>query len=209
MRIDPARYLDAANPPPGEPSRLSDDTLMASVARREPAALRALFDRHAPLVHSLCQRILHDAPAAEEVTLDVFYELWQKCDRFDPARGRVLTYLATLARSRALDRLRSKISQHRADGRLPVESLADPALSAGPCDELLAAERREQVVAAIEQLEPGQRRAIELAYFEGLTQSEIAARLDKPLGTVKSWTRQGLIRLRDVLRIVCQDTGPS
>jgi RNA polymerase sigma-70 factor (ECF subfamily) len=177
-----------------------DFDLMRGIASRDQSALRELYDRHSGMIYALALRILRNAGEAEDVMVDVFFEAWEKFDRYDSARGSPLTYLTTLARSRAIDRLRSRAS---ADARLKladVDDVAPIAAQGGPLDHSLDAERRATVSAALDQLDPQQRRAIEHAYYEGLSHSEIAEKLGKPLGTVKTWIRTGLIRLRDSLR---------
>jgi RNA polymerase sigma-70 factor (ECF subfamily) len=209
MLSDSSLFRDGASGSRATPAGVAagaaadDFVLMEAIARRNPAGLEALYDRHGGLVYSLCRKILHgDAAAAEEVLVDVFWELWDRCDRYDATRGSPVNYLATVARSRALDRLRSNQSAARrveqaASDR--IDAAAAPTAQAA-LDDALAVERRKQVLAALARLEPGQRQAIELAYFEGLSQREVAERMNRPLGTVKTWTRDGLIRLRDHLR---------
>jgi len=173
-----------------------DYELMRAVAKRDQRAFTALYDRHSNLVYTICLRILRDRAEAEELLVDVFYEVWDKCDRYDATRGSPVTYLVTLARSRAIDRIRSK-------GRRKELALADtdqPAAADNPAQQTIKNERATQIAAALEQLEPAQRQAIECSFYDGLSHSEIAQKLDKPLGTIKTWIRQGLIRLRDSLR---------
>lgn len=183
---------------------LDDLALMASVADGHKDALTVLFDRHAGLVMSLCLRICRDHHIAEEVLIDVFHEAWRRADRYDPTRANPRTYLTTLARSRAIDRLRSTKSDlpktgatQSLDGLLP--SLSLPA-SADPSAASEAAELADSVKSLLASLDDNQRQAIELAYYSGLSHSEIADKLGKPLGTIKTHVRQGLIQLRDALR---------
>jgi RNA polymerase sigma-70 factor (ECF subfamily) len=181
--------------------RDDDLALMHAVAARDPNALRALYDRYAGLVFTLALRILRDRAEAEELLTDVFWELWSKAQRFDASRGTAIIYLTTLTRSRAIDRVRSRASKLKL---APLESqdIASASTSATPAADSLLAERRGLIRRAIEQLDPSQRQAIECAYYDGLSHSEIADRLNKPLGTVKTYIRQGLIRLRESLRSV-------
>ena len=180
-----------------ESTRADDAALMAAVARGDHAALATLYDRFSPMVFALCRRALRDVAAAEDLLEEIFIELWRRADRYDATRGGIATYLATLARSRAIDRLRA---QRRApvaslpDGVEPVAGASDPAAA------ISGDERRTRMAAALAALSADQRSAIELAYYQGLSHTEIAQRLDKPLGTIKTWVRQGLIRLRDELR---------
>lgn len=186
-----------------------DYELMRAIAgERDQRAFAALYDRHSGLVFTLCLRVLHDKAEAEDLLVDVFYEVWEKADRYDPSRGSPTTYLSTLARSRAIDRLRSKSSRSAGPAMTLVRD-DEPAPTADPSQQTADAERRKIVSSALDQLDPAQRQAIESAYYDGLSHSEIAAKLNKPLGTVKTWIRQGLIRLRDSLRSQYEETTTS
>jgi RNA polymerase sigma-70 factor (ECF subfamily) len=169
---------------------------MRRVAARDPNALRALYDRHSALVFALCLRILRDRADAEDLLVDVFWELWDKSARFDPGRGSPISYLVLLARSRAIDRKRGKrvSTGPLLSEDLPATADTDPSASAN------LAERADLVKRALAQLEPQQRQAIECSFYDGLSHSEIADRLSKPLGTIKTYIRQGLIRMREMLR---------
>jgi RNA polymerase sigma-70 factor (ECF subfamily) len=180
-----------------------DFELMRGIASRDQSALRDLYDRHSGIVYSLCLRILRNNAEAEELLVDVFWEAWEKCGRYDATRGSPLTYLTTLARSRAIDRLRSRASATRHMAMVDDVETVAPASAQGsdnPLGAAIDAERRATVAAALQSLEPQQRQAIECAYYEGLSHSEVAEKLGKPLGTVKTWIRTGLIRLRESLR---------
>jgi RNA polymerase sigma-70 factor (ECF subfamily) len=180
---------------------IDDRDAIRRIASGDPVGLEALYDRHATLVYSLALRVLRDTGEAEDVTQDVFARVWASAVRFDPARGAVAAWLTVMARSRALDRLRRR--RHPA---APVASedagltdIPDPA----PSVELMAA-TAEQVTAArdaLAELPADQRTTLELAYYEGLTQVEIAERTATPLGTVKTRIRVGLQRLRDAVAI--------
>ena len=140
---------------------------------------------------------MHSRPEAEDVLQEVFVQVWRRAGDFDEARGRGFTWLVTLARSRAIDRLRSIDARTRtvqAAGREVREDVQDAT------DDVLHAEQRAVVQAALARLPEEQRRALCLAYYDGLTQSEIAAKLKQPLGTIKTRMRSGLIKLRELLR---------
>jgi RNA polymerase sigma-70 factor (ECF subfamily) len=180
-----------------EPVRPTDAALMEQLVRSNAEALAALYDRYARPVYALALRITRQPAAAEEIVQDVFLQLWRTADRFELTRA-LEPWLFTLARHRALDQLRTKTEKQR--GR--EEALDElPLASAGPSPEQQAdwAQRASRVRALMGELPEAQRRAIELAFFEGLTHSEIAAALGQPLGTVKSWIRSGLLRLREGL----------
>jgi RNA polymerase sigma-70 factor (ECF subfamily) len=177
-----------------------DFALMQSIARGDREALSQLYDRHSPMVLAICRRVLHDAGEAEDVLTDIFFEVWSKADRFDASRGNPLTYLVTLARSRAIDRQRSRASRPKITSDFTdAAGQSDPVPNPFECMEL--GERRAQVQAALSDLEPVQREALECSFYEGLSHSEIAAKLNRPLGTVKTYIRQGIIQLREKLRI--------
>lgn len=162
----------------------------------DTAALEELYDRHTPFLYSFVLRIVRRATDAEDVIQETWLQAWRNAGSFDAARGSVAGWLVTIARSRAIDRFRSLAS------RLNAETKAEPAAEPGrdePGTFAEAGQLRARVGAALEALPETQRQTLELAYFGGLSQSEIAARLGAPLGTVKSWARQGLLRLRDLV----------
>jgi RNA polymerase sigma-70 factor (ECF subfamily) len=180
------------------PDEHSDAELLALVARREQFALAVLYDRYGGRIFALALRLLGDRQAAEEVAQDVFLRIWQRADTFQPGASSVLAWLLAITRNRSIDELRSRRAAARRQ-----ETAEMPGAPAGPADDpqrraeerLLADDVRRVLV----DLPARQRRAVELAIFGGLTHSEIAAALDAPLGTVKSWLRQGLRQLRAAL----------
>jgi RNA polymerase sigma-70 factor (ECF subfamily) len=180
-----------------------DYELMRRVAARDDSALADLYDRYGAVVNALCLKMLGDRMAAEEVVFDVFWEIWERAERFDLTRGTPVGYLLGVTRSRATDRSRFL----RARKRQPAgNSAGEPTRSAhaglagsNPVDDAIVGEQRIRVRGALEQLQPLEREALELAFYEALTHSEIAARLNSPLGTVKSRIRQALLRLKKLL----------
>ena len=177
----------------------TDGALMERVAHRDSSALEALYDRYALAVYSLILRILQQPASAEEVVQDVFLVLWRNAARYRASYGSLKPWLFTLARNRALDHLRRKREKQRRREHSYDFDMSDSV--ATPNLELFldGARCAERVRACMDELPEPQRRAIELAYFEGMTQSEIAAALSKPLGTVKSQISNGLIHLREAL----------
>ena len=189
------------------PTKTTDDyALMEAIAAGDDVALSAFYDRHSGLVFTLCLRVLRDRMEAEDVLTEVFWELWSKSDRYDAARGTPLTYLLTLARSRAIDRRRSggKRRSLQAAGDTLGTAGADAdqrSTAVTPLQDAVAKEFRAKVLQAMARLDPAQRQAVELSFFDDLSHSQIAEQLNKPLGTVKTYIRQGLIRLRESLRM--------
>ena len=185
---------------PTAPREVSpDEALVRSLLRQDVSAFEQLYHRHSRVVYSLVLRILQQASTAEEVVQEVFLQLWRNATRYDAARGPFLPWLLTLARNRALDQLRLKGERQR---RREDQTDELPTVSATPDYESTLDEKRqtERVRTLMSSLNPKQRRAIELAYFEGLSHTEIAETLHEPLGTVKSWIRNGLLRLKEGLQ---------
>ena len=176
-----------------------DASLVQQLLQRDMRAFEQIYDRHSRLVYGLVYRIVQQAGTAEEVVQDVFLQLWRNAARYDASRGPFLPWLLTMARHRALDTLRLKSERQR---RREDQTEELPGVCAAPQFEKQLDEKRRavQVRELMTSLQPQQRRAIELAYFEGLSHTEIAATLKEPLGTVKSWIRNGLMRLREGLQ---------
>jgi len=179
---------------------LPDATLVQSLLQRDVNSFEQLYDRHSRTVYALVLRILQQAATAEEVVQDVFLQLWRNAAAYDAQRGPFVPWLLTLARNRALDHLRLKSERQRRREEQTDE--LPPVVAAPPEYEKELDERRrvEKVRSLMGGLLPQQKRAIELAYFEGLSHSEIADKLKEPLGTVKSWIRNGLLRLKEGLQ---------
>jgi RNA polymerase sigma-70 factor, ECF subfamily len=178
--------------------RASDQAALARMARGEGDAVAELYDRHARPIYSLALRILGDATEAEDIVQEVFSQAWKQAARYSASRGAVAAWLMTLARSRAIDRLRAKRAR---PGDVSDERVAGQLVDAGPSADslVLSSEQVARVRAALDELPMLQRAAIELAYYEGLTHAEIADRLEQPLGTVKTRIRLAMLKLRDVL----------
>jgi RNA polymerase sigma-70 factor (ECF subfamily) len=178
--------------------RQADQDTLRRIAAGEQNALAELYDRHARSIYSLALRILQDSADAEDVVQDVFSQAWRHASRYDTTRGVVGAWLLTIARSRAIDRLRAKRARpdHVADERVTLE-IAGADVSAERA--LISAEQITRVRHALDALPAVQRAAVDLAYYQGMTHAEIAERLDQPLGTVKTRIRQALLKLRDAL----------
>jgi RNA polymerase sigma-70 factor (ECF subfamily) len=161
-------------------------------------ALQILYERYSSLVYRLAFRVLGNSQEAEDLTQDIFLTLWRSRN-YDPNRGSLGSYLTTLTRSRAIDKLRSRGTQTKFLQRWS-QLMVTESSSPSPFEAASLSQRSEQVKAAIAQLPASQRQVLEMAYFAGMSQSEIAKQLETPLGTVKSWCRQGLLNLRKNLQ---------
>ena len=170
------------------------------MADGEPEALAAVYDRHIRAVFGLAMRVLQDQSDAEDVVQEVFSQAWTQAKRYDATRGSAASWLLTIARSRAIDKLRSRRAKPDSaplSHETAVVELPDPGLGAE--HGVMTAESAARLRAALAALPLIQRTAIEPAYFEGLTQTQIAERLEQPLGTVKTRIRTGLLKLREAL----------
>ena len=176
----------------------ADLELVERIRQGDQAALDLLYKRYSAPVYSLVWKVLQSSEEAEDVALDVFWQVWRQAGRYDPSRGAPPAWIFTLARSRAIDRLRAR--KRREDRTVSID---DPELNIDPLDEKAAPDEvvsfrqnRDAVRAAMSKLSAVQREAVELAFLQGMTHVEIAEKLGQPLGTVKTRIRQGLIRLR-------------
>jgi len=182
-------------------SGLDDEELMQRLAYRDLVAFRALYDRYGNLVYSAALRVVRDAQIAEDMVQEIFLRIWRKPESYVAQRGRFVTWLTSVTRNRAVDEVRSRgrrfrhetASPEEQERELPASEQDDPALTAELSDQ------RRLIVAALKQIPAEQREIIELAYFGGLTQQEIAERLSQPLGTVKTRIRLGMQKLRAAL----------
>ncbi len=170
---------------------------MQRLADGDRAALEEIYQATSAKLFGICYRILGDRKEAEDALQDVYINLWQRADRYDPARASPISWLATFARNRAVDRLRTGKVQRNA---VPVEEAA-PVPDAAPLADamLIDAERSARIHSCIETLDTNQRTAIRTAFFEGQTYAELAEANDVPLGTMKSWVRRGLAKLKTCL----------
>jgi RNA polymerase sigma-70 factor, ECF subfamily len=181
-------------------SHAEDRDCLRRLAGGDSAAAAALYDRHARPIYSLVLRIVGDEGDAEDVVQEVFAQAWRQAARYDEARGVVVAWLLMMARTRAIDRLRMR--RARPEGQMPDDDTTGQQPAATTPDaatELVGAEQARRVRGALAALPLLQRVAIELAYYEGLSQREIAERLEQPLGTIKTRIRQGLLKLRAAL----------
>jgi RNA polymerase sigma-70 factor, ECF subfamily len=171
--------------------------LVQSIAAGDQRALHALYTQTHRIVFTLIMRIVSNRETAEELTVDVFHDVWRRAPTYDPAGGSVVGWILNQARSRAIDRLRFEQRQKRVNN--PADNSPTVTAERGPQETFAAREQGRLLRHALEGLTPQEREAIETAFFSELTYSEAAARLNEPLGTVKTRIRSGLEKLRQVL----------
>jgi len=170
--------------------------LISKIAKGCESALKKLYDNTISQVYGLAYKIVSNKPDADEVALDVFKQIWKKAPDYEPDRGSPSAWLITVTRSRAIDKIRSDTKRRTTNEALLSDSIDNAPL---PDETSSVREKRELIEKALSELSPKQRKSIELAYFNGLSQSEISKEMNEPLGTVKSWMRTGMMRLKDIL----------
>jgi RNA polymerase sigma-70 factor (ECF subfamily) len=181
-------------------TKLDDAAIVALIARRDERALGALYDRYSRLAFSLAVRIVGDRALAEEITADSFVNVWRASGSYSTERGRFIPWLMSVVRHRAIDELRRLSVRPEGSSIELNEALETTAHPDGVDDAFDARRRREVVRSALAKLPVPQREALELAYFGGLTQQEIAAKTGTPLGTIKTRMRLGLLKMREELQ---------
>ena len=172
-----------------------DADLVLRLQRRDPRALAELYDRYGRLAYALILRVVRDVGAAEDLVQETFLRVWTRAQAFDAQKGSIGPWLLAVARNRAIDYLRSAGGRER--NNVEFEETKHPSLFIDMEQGILDSDRARRVKAAVEKLSATERQVIELAYFEGLTQTEMAERMGQPLGTVKTWVRSALKNLRD------------
>jgi RNA polymerase sigma-70 factor (ECF subfamily) len=175
-----------------------DRNLAERLKRREPDAMAQLYDSYGKLAFSLIYRIVRDVGVAEDLVQETFLRVWNRAQGFDSARGALGPWLLAVARNRAIDYIRSSGGK-MTRGSLDLEYAEHPSTFVNFESDLLTRDREMRVRKAVDRLNENQRHVIELAYFEGLSQSEMAERMGQPLGTVKTWVRSALKNLREEL----------
>jgi len=189
-----------------ETEREADSALVYRAWDGDLEALGLLYDRYSRLVYSIALKSLHSVAEAEDLTQEVFMTL-ARSRTYNPQRGALAKYLTTLTRSRAIDRLRARATQQKYLNQWNQQQMATEATT--PLTKAMQQERRTLVRAALSTLKARQREVLELSYYEGQSQSDIAKRLGVPLGTVKSWARRGLLQLKEQLLNPLEDSGLS
>ena len=198
-------YVTSSQPQPS-----GDDALVEAMSRGDQAAAAALYDRHGGMLFGIALRILRERSDAESVVLEALMQAWRHAESYDAARATVAGWLVTLVRTRALDLLRSRGRQERLVDAAQRADVHQSSIVETPAIEERLDESSRAVVVnrALKSLPDVQRNAIELAFYEGLTHSEIAERLGQPLGTIKTRIRLGMTKLRDVLSMLVGELAP-
>ena len=185
---------------PESDDRTVELDLLARITKRERAAFEQLYTRYSNILYATAMKFLKEDADAQDVVQDVFIQIWDKAKLYDPAKGKPLTWALTLTRNRSIDRIRAIQRRTRLRDDFEKETVADE--SAGIREALSgvdASEKSQILRDAVGKLSSEQRKVIDLAFFGGLTQSEIAERLGEPLGTIKARARRGLMKLKEIL----------
>ena len=175
-----------------------DPNLIRRLQARDPKAMAELYDRYGRLVYSIIYRIVRNPSLAEDLVQETFLRIWSRAASFDAEKGAIGAWVLTVARNRAIDHVRSTDGRLQS-GAMELDRLENTTLFADMGTDAVSLDRIRQLKSAFQKLSPTQRQVIDLAYYEGLSQTEMAERLKQPLGTVKTWTRSALKVLRDEL----------
>jgi RNA polymerase sigma-70 factor, ECF subfamily len=202
IRENETEKSHALQPPVPKPGSPTDLELMQGVQREEPEALSQLYDRYNGIIKALILRVVHNEAEADDLLQEIFMEIWNQSKNFSAQKGKPLGWMVTLARRRAIDKLRKKQAYARAEERLQreIEQQPDAWVHNSTEEEILDGDRRILMRRVIEMLPPPQQQAIELAFFRGMSQREIAANTNTPLGTVKTRLELGLKKIYDGLK---------
>lgn len=180
-----------------------DKDLLKRIARKDPVALSLLYDQYNRLLFGLLLSILKKRTEAEDLLQDVFSNIWEKANQYDPDRGTAYTWVVSLTRNKGIDRLRSKVykEQKKQSTSLDDDNVYHPLFSKenNPLEDTILSNRAEMVRNALKQISEKQRHVIQISYFDGLSQSEISEEYSIPLGTVKTRMRDGMMKLREIL----------
>ena len=178
-----------------------DAAMLQRIGTRDVAAFQEFYRKFSGLLFSTIHRVLNDHQDAEDIMQEVLVQIWQKAHLYEPSKGKPLTWVTTMARNRAIDRIRSKQRRSRLNDEFEQETKPlQPEFDESTSDRVISGESDRTIKKAVMELTPDQREAIQLAYFDGLTQSEIANKLREPLGTVKARIRRGVQRLEQVVK---------
>ena len=174
--------------------------LLKRTGEGDRRSFEQIYERYSGVLFSTAYRILNDQTAAEDVIQDVFVQIWEKAPLYDATRGKPLTWAVTMTRNKAIDRLRSQQRRNRLRDEMETHaSIFEEFSDRSSLDEVQTAEKGELIRQAVRQLSKEQRQAIELAFFSGLSQSEIAEKIGEPLGTIKARIRRGMMKLKEIV----------
>ena len=192
-----AKTLSAPEPPP-----VGDETLMAQIQERAPEALAALYDRYSGILKSLIMGVIHNDAEADDLLQEIFMEIWNQAAHYSAQKGKPLGWIVTLTRRRSIDRLRKKQAYARAEERLQNETEQQPDawVHNSTEDDIEISDTRRLILSILKNLPPAQREAIDLAFYHGMSQREIAAKTGIPLGTIKTRLELGLKKISEALR---------
>jgi RNA polymerase sigma-70 factor, ECF subfamily len=195
------RPVDLEANPVNTPLTTTDDVLLLQrIARRDRQAFSQLYDRYSGLLYSTIFRMLNNSEEASDVLQDVFIQIWDRAETYNPALGRPFSWALTMARNKAIDRLRSLKRRYSFIEEVTHEMEEEASRFSTAPDEVFSQEQAAQIRSAVATLPLEQRQAIEMAFLGGLTQHEIASALNQPLGTIKARIRRGMLKLRDALK---------
>ena len=185
-----------------EPTPVGDETLMAQIQERAPEALAALYDRYSGILKSLIMGVIHNDAEADDLLQEIFMEIWNQAAHYSAQKGKPLGWIVTLTRRRSIDRLRKKQAYARAEERLQNETEQQPEawVHNSTEDDIEVSDTRRLIMGILKNLPPAQREAIDMAFYHGMSQREIAAKTGIPLGTIKTRLELGLKKISEALR---------
>ena len=185
-----------------EPAPVGDETLMARIQERVPEALAALYDRYSGILKSLIMGVIHNDAEADDLLQEIYMEIWNQAAHYSAQKGKPLGWIVTLTRRRSIDRLRKKQAYARAEERLQNETEQQPEawVHNSTEDDIEVSDTRRLILGILKNLPPAQRDAIEMAFYHGMSQREIAAKTGIPLGTIKTRLELGLKKISEALR---------
>ena len=185
-----------------EPAPVGDETLMARIQEREPEALAALYDRYSGILKSLIMGVIHNDAEADDLLQEIYMEIWNQAAHYSAQKGKPLGWIVTLTRRRSIDRLRKKQAYARAEERLQNETEQQPEawVHNSTEDDIEVSDTRRLILGILKNLPPAQREAIDMAFYHGMSQREIAAKTGIPLGTIKTRLELGLKKISEALR---------
>ena len=195
-------HMEAKTSSTPEAPAVGDEALMAQIQEREPGALAALYDRYSGILKSLIMGVIHNDAEADDLLQEIFMEIWNQAAHYSAQKGKPLGWIVTLTRRRSIDRLRKKQAYARAEERLQNETEQQPEawVHNSTEDDIEISDTRRLILGILKNLPPAQREAIDLAFYHGMSQREIAAKTGIPLGTIKTRLELGLKKISEALR---------